>query len=86
MKSARQPIAERLALPLAHAGAQHHKVANALGQFALEAVEMIVALREDERRSWWAETPSVAREQSAKAAGPRLVPEHSRGAGRGRTA
>ena len=50
-RNGRQPLAERLSLLLAHARAQHDQMANALDEFSLQAVEMVVALCEHERRA-----------------------------------
>jgi hypothetical protein len=45
-----EPVAERLPLLLAHARPQHDQVAHALGEALLQSVEVIVSLREHERR------------------------------------
>ena len=50
LRNSCQALAECLALLLAHARAQHDQMPHALHQLSLEPVEMVVALREHERR------------------------------------
>ena len=42
-----ETVIDRLALLLAHAGAQDHNVINARRQLVFEAVEVLIALRQD---------------------------------------